>query len=345
MKTKEQLFGKTPDNKSIILYTLTNTNGLTAKLINYGAILTSLKLPDRNGKFADVTLGYDTLQEYIEDPYYFGATVGRCTNRIANGKFNLNGKEYCLATNAGQDHLHGGIKGFNKVVWDTEILEENTGPTIKFTYLSKDSQEGYPGNLTVTVTYSLTNNNELKISYQAETDKPTPVNLTHHSYFNLAGHDAGDVLSHELTINADRFTPTDETLIPTGEIKSVKNTPLDFTKPRLIGDRIDKLNNGYDHNYVLNNPSQIPVFTARLYEPATGRVMELYTTEPALQFYSSNFLDGVKGKNDAVYNKYGGLCLETQRFPDSPNKPQFPSVILNPDEKYTQLTLHKFSVK
>ncbi len=343
MNIKEQLFGKTPDGKNIILYTLTNSNGLIAGLINYGATLTALELPDRNGKFTDVTLGYDSLQEYIKDDCYFGATVGRYANRIANGKFTLNGEEYCLATNNEPNHLHGGTKGFNKVVWETETLEENTGPIIKFSYLSKDGEEGYPGNLTVAVTYSLTNDNELKISYEAETDKPTPINLTHHSYFNLAGHDSGDVLSHELTIDTDSFTPTDETLIPTGEIESVKDTPLDFTSAKTIGTCIDQIDGGFDHNYVLKNDNGSLAFAARVHEPTTGRVMELYTTEPGMQFYSGNFLDDIKGK--AVYNKYSGFCLETQHFPDSPNKPQFPSVILEPGKKYTQLTIYKFSVK
>ncbi|MCK4752761.1 MAG: galactose mutarotase [Planctomycetes bacterium] len=345
MNIKEQTFGKTSDDKNIILYTLTNANGLTAKLINYGAILTTLELPGRDGKFTDVTLGYDTLEDYIKDDCYFGATVGRCANRIAKGKFTLNGKEYCLATNNGPNHLHGGIKGFNKVVWDAEVFEEKTGPAIKFTYLSKDNEEGYPGNLTVTVIYWLTNDNELKISYQAETDKSTPVNLTHHSYFNLAGHDSGDVLSHELTINADSFTETDETLVPTGEIKSVKDTPLDFTTTVRIADHINQVEGGFDHNYVLNNKNSSLTLAAHVYEPTTGRDMELYTTEPGVQFYSGNFLDGVKGKNGAVYKKHSGFCLETQHFPDSPNKPQFPSVILEPVKKYTQLTVYKFSVK
>jgi len=342
---KKQAFGKTVDGEQVDLYTLTNTNGLKAKITNYGAILVSLEVPDKSGNLADITLGYDTLEEYISDTCYFGATVGRFANRIAKGKFTLNGVEYTLATNNGPNHLHGGIKGFNKAIWNADQMQTADSVALRLTYLSKDGEEGYPGNLKCTVIYTLTNDDELKVSYEAETDKATVINLTHHSYFNLAGHDSGDILAHELTLNADHFTPVDENLIPTGQIKSVKGTPMDFTEPFLVGARIAQVDSGYDHNYVINNGDGSLTFAARVYEPRTGRVMEIYTTEPGIQLYTGNFLDGVKGKADAVYNKHNALCLEAQHFPDSPNKPQFPSVILEPGEKYTQLTVHKFSVK
>ena len=345
MGIKKEAFGKMPDGKNVNLYILTNANGLTAKVISYGAILTTLELPDRNGEFANVTLGYDTLREYINDGCCLGATIGRYANRIANGRFTLNGIRYCLATNDGPNHIHGGIKGFNKVLWNAEAIEEDDGLAVRFTYLSEDGEEGYPGNLSVTVTYTLTNNNELKISYEAETDKTTVVNLTNHSYFNLAGHNCGDILTHELTINADSFTPADKTLIPTGQIKSVGGTPMDFTGPCPIGARIAQLEGGYDNNYVLNNSGGSLSFAARAYEPASARVMEVYTTQPGMQLYTGNFLDNVKGKGGAVYRRHAGFCLETQHFPDSPNKPQFPSAVLEPGQKYTQLTVHKFFVK
>jgi len=289
---------------------------------------------------------YENLDKYIEATPYFGALIGRYGNRIAKGKFTLNGIQYSLATNDGPNHLHGGLIGFNKVLWNAEEIQTNDGAALKLTYLSKDGEEGYPGNVMVTVTYTLTNNNELKISYHAQTDKPTPLNLTNHSYFNLAGHNSGDILNHELTINADSFTPTDKTLIPTGQIKTVKGTPMDFTARQTIGARITQLKDGYDHNYVLNNGNGTLSFAARVCEPETGRVMQIYTTEPALQLYTANLLDGtVKGKDAAVYNKHDALCLETQHFPDSPNRPQFSSAILQPGEEYTQLTVNEFSVQ
>ncbi len=340
-------FGTTPDGKKVELWTLTNANGLTAKIMTYGGIITSLQTPDRNGKFADIVLGYDSLDEYVKNSPYFGALIGRYGNRIGKGKFTLNGVEYKLATNNGPNHLHGGIKGFDKVVWNAEPVQSKTSVGLKLTYLSKDGEEGYPGNLNCTVIYTLTNDNELKISYEAATDKPTIINLTSHSYFNLAGHDSGDILGHELMLNADNFTPVDDadTLIPTGEIKSVKDTPMDFTKPMPIGSRIAQFKCGYDHNYVLNSLDGSLALAAQVYEPKTGRVMEILTTEPGIQFYTGNFLDGsIKGKG-AVYNKHAGFCLETQHFPDSPNKPNFPPVVLEPGKKYTHLTIHKFSVK
>jgi aldose 1-epimerase len=345
MSIKKQFFGKTEDGKSIDSYTLTNAQGLKAEIITYGGIVTSLQVPDRNGKFADIVLGCDTVDDYAKKSPYFGALIGRFGNRIAKGKFKLDGVEYTLATNDGPNHLHGGKKGFDKVVWSAKPLQTKEGPALKLTYQSHDGEEGYPGNLSCTVIYTLTDNNELKVSYEAKTDKDTIVNLTHHSYFNLAGFSSGDILGHQLQIFADHFTPVDKTLIPTGEIKAVKGTPWDFTKPMAIGSRIKDVEGGYDHNYVLNNSSGKLALAASVYESKTGRVLEVFTTEPGLQFYSGNFLDGsLKGKG-AVYNKYAGFCLEAQHFPDSPNEPDFPSVVLRPGEKYTQLTVYKFSAR
>jgi aldose 1-epimerase len=342
MSVKKETFGTTPDGKKVELYTLTNTNDLTAKITNYGGIITSLQTPDRNGKFADIVLGYDTLAEYIKDSPYFGALIGRYGNRIAKGKFTLNGIEYTLATNNGPNHLHGGIKGFDKVVWDAKPMKTKDGVALELTYLSKDGEEGYPGNLDCKVTYTLNNKDELRIYYEATTDKPTIINLTNHSYFNLAGYNSGDILGQVLMLNADSYTPVDDTLIPTSEIALVKDTPMDFTKPMPIGSRIAQVKGGYDHNYALSSKSSLKVVSASVYEPKTGRVMEIFTTEPGIQFYTSNFLDGsLKGKG-AVYNKHAGFCLETQHFPDSPNKPNFPSVVLEPGKKYTHLTIHKF---
>lgn len=342
MSIKKESFGKTPDGKEVFAYTLTNANGIRAQILTYGGIVKSLYVPDSNGKVADVVLGYDSLNEYINDTVYFGAIIGRYANRIAKGKFTLEGTEYTLAKNNGPNHLHGGIKGFHKVVWDGRAIEQDDGPALKLTYDSPDGEEGYPGNLRCTVIYTLTNNNELKISYEAQTDKTTIVSLTHHSYFNLAGYNGGDILGHELTINADNYTPADDESIPTGQIKAVEKTPLDFTKPTAIGLRIAQVKGGYDHNYILNKSQSSPAFAARVREPKTGRVMEVYTTEPGMQFYSGNFLDEtIKGKG-ITYKQHSGFCLETQHFPDSPNKPEFPSTVLKPSEKYSSLTIYKF---
>jgi len=343
MDVQKSVFGKMPDGSEIELYTLTNNNGLKARIMTYGAILVSLDVLDRNGKLVDITLGYDSLEEYLQESAYFGAIVGRFGNRIASGKFTLNGIEYQLATNNGENHLHGGIKGFDKVVWKAEPVRQAGAAGVKLSYLSKDGEEGYPGNLTCIVIYTLTNEDELKINYEVETDQATPVNLTHHSYFNLAGQGTGNILGHELMLNADRFTPVDKGLIPTGELRSVNESPMDFTTPKSIGARIAKVKGGYDHNYVLNSGGGSLALAARVYEPFSGRVMEILTTEPGIQFYSGNFLDGsISGKSGKVYNKHYGFCLETQHFPDSPNKPNFPSTILNPGEKYTSVTIHKF---
>lgn len=341
---KKDLLGEV-DGREIDIYTLTNSNGVRARIMNYGAILFSLEVPDRDGDIEDVTLGYATLDEYVKNRKYFGATIGRYGNRIAKGKFTLDGKEYTLATNNGENHLHGGIKGFNKVVWDSEIVRSNDSIGVKLTYLSTDGEEGYPGNLTTTVIYTLTDENELRIDYEAQTDKSTPVNLTHHSFWNLAGNSKRDILGHELMLNADRYLPVDSGLIPTGEIRAVKDSPMDFTKAMPIGSRIGMVPGGYDHNYVLNCQTHRKelLLAARAYEPDSGRVMEVYTTEPGIQFYSGNFFDGtITGKDDKVYDKHDAFCLETQHFPDSPNQSDFPSTILGPGQTYKHVCVYKF---
>jgi len=352
MSIKKQAFGKTADGTPVDLYTLTNVNGLEAKISNYGGTLVSLMAPDRDGKQADVTLGFDTLEEYIKKSLYFGCIVGRYANRIARGTFTLDDVEYTLAQNDGENHLHGGIKGFDKVVWQAEEVRGDGKVGLKLTYLSKDSEEGYPGNLSVKVIYNLTNNNEWKIEYLATTDKATVVNLTNHAYFNLAGGVSEDILGHELMINADRFTPIDKSLIPTGELRSVKGTPMDFTQATAIGARIERddeqllFGNGYDHNWVLNSRGGSLALAASVYEPTTGRGLQVYTTEPGIQFYTGNFLDGsITGRGGQVYTRRYGFCLETQHFPDSPNKPDFPTTVLKPGEKYTQTTIYKFSAR
>jgi len=347
MSADKESFGQTPDGREVDLYTLTNTNGLRAKITNYGAILVSLEVPDRDGNLADITLGFDALDGYIKAHPYFGATVGRYANRIGSAKFMLDGVEYKLAANDGENHLHGGIKGFDKVVWKPEDLWANDNEALlKMSYISEDDEEGYPGNLACTVTYTLTADNELKISYEAETDKTTVVNLTNHSYFNLADQGTGDILGHELTLNADRYTPVDEGLIPTGEIRSVKDSPMDFTLPMSIGSRIEQVSGGYDHNYVINSGGGTLALAAKVNEPTSGRVMEIYTTEPGVQLYTGNFLDGtLTGKGGKVYKKHYGFCLETQHFPDSPNKPNFPSAVLLPGQKYTSETIYRFYTK
>lgn len=346
MSVNQESFGQTPEGREVDVYTLTNSNGLKARITNYGAILVSLEAPDRDGKFADVTLGFDSLDGYLGKHPYFGAVVGRYANRIGNAKFTLNGVEYQLAANNGDNHLHGGIKGFDKVIWKLdELKKEDRSAIVKLSYISEDGEEGYPGNLACSVTYALTEDNELQISYEADTDKPTVLNLTNHAYFNLAGQGKGDVLDHELMIDADKYTVVDEELIPTGENRAVKGTPMDFSIAASIGSRIDQVDGGYDHNYVLNSGGSLAL-GARVYEPTSGRVMEVYTTEPGVQFYTGNFLDGtVTGKDGKVYEKHHGFCLETQHFPDSPNKPDFPSVVLKPGQKYSTATVFKFGTR
>ncbi len=339
-------YGELPDGGSVDIYTLGNANGMEVKLINYGAIVVSVNALDRRGELADVTLGYDSLEGWLKNAPHFGATVGRYANRITKGTFTLDGQTYKLATNNGENHLHGGVKGFDRVLWNAQPIQTATAVGVRFTYLSKDGEEGYPGNLSATAVYTLTNNNELKIEFTATTDKPTVVNFAHHSYWNLAGPASGDVLSHILTIFADQHTPTDKGLIPTGELKAVQGTPYDFNVPTPIGKHIAEVEGGYDINYVLRNPAGRVGIAARVYEPKSGRLMEVYTDQPGLQFYSGNFLDGtVTGKEGVAYRKHGGFCLETQRFPDSPNKPNFPSPVLRPGEIYKHTMIHRFSAK
>ena len=347
MSVNQESFGQTPEGREVDLYTLTNSNGLKARITNYGAILVSLEVPDRAGKLADITLGFDTLEGYLGEHPYFGAIVGRYANRIGNAKFTLNGVEYTLAANNGDNHLHGGLKGFDKVIWKLDDLKtEGRSAIVKLSYVSEDGEEGYPGNLACSVTYALTEDDELQISYEADTDKTTVLNLTNHTYFNLAGQGTGDILGHELMVDADKYTVVDEGLIPTGENRSVTNTPMDFTISASIGSRIDQVEGGYDHNYVLNSGGGSLALCARVYEQTSGRVMEIHTTEPGVQFYTGNFLDGsVTGKGGKAYEKHYGFCLETQHFPDSPNKPTFPSVVLNPGQKYTTATVLKFSAR
>jgi aldose 1-epimerase len=353
MNIKHEPFGLTKDGKPTALYTLRNAKGVTAKITNYGGIVISLTAPDHNGKFDDVVLGYDNLAGYLAKTPYFGCLVGRYGNRIANGKFTLGGQTYCLATNNGPNSLHGGIVGFDKVLWTARPFESPDGPALELRYTSKDGEEGFPGTLNVKAVYTLTADNGLRLDYTAKTDKATAVNLTQHSYFNLAGQGNGDILGHQVVLNADAFTPVDATLIPTGEIRPVNGTPFDFTKPHTIGERINqadeqlKFGGGYDHNWVLNKARDKQLaLAATVTEPKSGRVLEVWTTEPGLQFYCGNFLDGsITGKGGKVYQHRYGFCMEPQHYPDSPNKPLFPSVVLHPGDTYTHTLIYKFSVK
>jgi len=346
----KQPFGKTPDGQQVDLYTLRNTRGAEATIMNYGAIVVSLKVPDRNGKFDDVVLGFKDFDGYLQNDPYFGAIVGRYGNRIAKGRFTLNGVEYKLATNNGENHLHGGIKGFDKVVWTGSEMKSPGGPSVAMTYLSKDGEEGYPGNLTARVVYTLTNNNELRLDYTITTDKDTVQNITHHSYFNLAGEGNGDILNHLVTINSTRFVPTDAGSIPTGQLKSVAGTPFDFRKATAIGARIDqddeqiKFGRGYDHTWVINGRMGVMRLAATAYETTSGRVMQVWTTEPGVQFYTGNFLDGTKtGKSGKIYPRRSGFCFETQHYPDSPNQPSFPTTTLKKGQTYKSTTIYRFS--
>lgn len=338
------LWGKTPDGRDVELYTLKNARGAEARIMNYGGVVVSLKVPDRQGTMGDIVAGFDKYDDYLKPPPYFGAIIGRYGNRIGNARFRLDGVEYVLAKNDGPNQLHGGTRGFDKRLWQASLLSPQS---LELKYLSKDGEEGYPGNLTATVRYTLTDANELKIEYSAVTDKDTVVNLTNHSYFNLAGE--GDILNHEVWINADRFTPVDRGLIPTGELKSVAGTPFDFRKATAIGARIGEKDQqltfagGYDHNWVLNRTGSGLELAARVVEPKSGRVMEVLTTEPGLQFYTGNFLDGtLKGKG-RTYTRRSAFCMETQHFPDSPNKPAFPSTVLKPGSTYQSTTVYRFS--
>ncbi|MEM8947528.1 MAG: aldose epimerase family protein [Planctomycetota bacterium] len=337
---------------SIKLFTLSNDNGVTVKVTNYGAIITSIIVPDRDGEFADIALGYDQVEDYINavDKPYFGAIVGRYGNRIANGQFTLDGETYELAKNNGPNHLHGGVIGFDKVVWDAEY--DGVGRSLKLSYLAKDGEEGYPGNLEITVNYSLTDDDRIVVDYRATTDRPTPVNLTQHTYFNLKGEGHGTILDHELMINAKRYTPVDATLIPTGGMAVVADSPFDFSQPKAIGRDIDqgheqlRFGGGFDHNWVLdkNGESKQLTLAASVREPISGRMLTVHTTEPGNQFYCGNFLDGrLTGKSGKPYLHRGGFCLETQHFPDSPNQPDFPTTILLPGDEYATETVFQFT--
>jgi aldose 1-epimerase len=347
----KEAFGQLPDGQQADLYTLTNANGMTVNITNYGGIITKLTAPDKNGQWADVVLGFDSLAPYLSGHPFFGALVGRYGNRIAKGKFKLNGQEYSLAINNGPNALHGGTKGFDKVIWKATEIKQDSVVGLQLEYTSKDMEEGYPGNLTVKVVYTLDNENALTIDYTASTDKPTVVNLTNHSYFNLTGLKR-DILDHEVTIESDSIVPVDSTLIPTGKLRAVEGTPFDFRKPTKISAGINKTEDeqikaggGYDHCWVLKRSGDGLEKFATVHEPESGRVMEVYTTEPAVQFYTGNFLDGtLKGKG-ATYVKRFGLCLETEHYPDSPNQPQFPTTTLNPGETYKTTTKYKFSAK
>lgn len=343
-------FGKTPDGETVELFTLANANNLTAKITNFGALLTELHVPDRNNVLADVVLGFDNLESYLKGHPHFGCTTGRVANRIAKGRFTLHGESYSLAINNGPNHLHGGLKGIDKRIWKASPIEHPGAEAVQFSYRSPDGEEGYPGNLDIQVTYILTNTNELQIEYRATTDKPTPLNLTNHSYFNLEGAGAGLILDHELMINAQFYTPADETSIPTGEILDVADSPMDFTRSKRIGTDFDKMKGepgGYDLNFVLNKdfPGQLAL-AAKVRGPKSGRILEVFTTEPGIQLYTANYLDGQHvGKGETAYEKQAAFCLECQCFPDSVNRPHFPTVILNPGMEYFQTTVHRFSAE
>lgn len=348
MRIAKHPYGITADGVAVDRYTLTNAAGMSACIITFGGIVVRLDVPDRDGNVADVVLGYDSLETYEQNPPYMGAIVGRFANRIAHGRFVLGGKQYVLAQNNDGNHLHGGTRGFDKAVWAARELV--TGDGLELRHVSPAGDEGYPGTLDITVTYRLTADNALRIGYEAKTDSPTIVNLTNHSYFNLAGEGRGDILGHEMTINASHFTPVDASAIPTGELRAVAGTPLDFTTPTAIGARIDAgdeqiaFGSGYDHNYVLTPAAGQETPAARVVEPVTGRAMDVLTTEPGVQFYTGNFLEpSLPGKGGKAYDKRHGFCLETQHYPDSPNKPAFPSVVLNPDEVFRSATVFRFS--
>lgn len=350
---QKQAFGKTDDGQQMDLYTLTNAKGMEVAITNFGGTIVSIKVPDKNGNIADVLLGYDDVSGYQGGKAYFGATIGRYGNRIAKGKFTLDGKTYTLPQNDGVNTLHGGTKGFSQRVWTAKDVSSPAGQALQLTYLSKDGEEGFPGNLSVKVVFTLANTNELKIDYSATTDKDTVLNLTNHSYFNLSGKGESDILGTELTLHASKFTPVDATLIPTGELRAVKGTPFDFTKSTAIGARINqddeqlKLAGGYDHNWVLDAGKTVALhLAAQAYDPTSGRELEVLTTEPGIQFYTGNFLDGsIHGKGDKVYNKHAAFCLETQHFPDSPNHPKFPTTELKPGQRYHTMTVFKFLTK
>jgi len=353
MSIAVQPYGTTPEGRPIRLFTLTNASGMSADISDVGGVIVALRAPDRNGKLEDITLGYETAERYLEKGPYFGALIGRHANRIEGASFELNGVEYSLASNDGANHLHGGLRGFDKVVWDADIVPaEGGGEALRLTYVSPDGEEGYPGTLRTTVLYTLTDDNELRIDYEAVSDQDTVVNLTNHAYFNLAGHAAGDIGGHELMIDAERFTPINAECVPTGEVRGVAGTPMDFRRLTPIGpgfasgDEQIANGGGYDHNWVLNAGGGQLAKAAEVYEPTTGRVMEVFTTKPGIQFYSGNFLDGsIVGKGGAVYGKRSGLCLETQYFPNAMKHKHFPSPILRAGETYQHTTTYKFSAR
>ncbi len=343
-KTAKTSWGKTPEGEAVDVYTLSNAKGSEARISTYGGVVVSLRVPDRSGAIADVVAGFDRFEDYLKPPPYFGAIIGRYGNRIGNARFSLDGMEYTLATNDGQNHLHGGLRGFDKRLWTAKPLSSQS---LELTYLSKDGEEGYPGNLAATVTYTLSDANELKIEYAATTDKDTVVNLTNHSYFNLSSE--GDILGHQVVIYGDRFTPVDKGLIPTGELRDVAGTPFDFRTATAIGERIDRkdeqliFGRGYDHNWVLNRSGSGLEPAAKVVDPKSGRVMDVLTTEPALQFYTGNFLDGTLNGKGRSYTRRSAFCMETQHFPDSPNKPTFPSTVLKAGGRYQTTTVYRFS--
>lgn len=340
---EEESFGTLDDGREVSLYTLTNANDLEVKITNYGGIVTSIQTPDVDGNLDNVVLGFESLEDYIPNDPYLGAIIGRYANRIEDGEFTIDGTTYELATNDGDNHLHGGDEGFDKKLWDAEMQDGS----LKLTYLSEDGEEGYPGNLDVMVVYSLTDDNELKIEYEATTDKATPVNLTSHSYFNLSGQPDATILDHELILNADRYTPVNDELIPTGELAEVEGSPFDFTESKEVGAEIDDVEGGYDHNWVLNSSEDDSLFhAATLFHPDSGREMKVFTEEPGIQFYSGNFLDGsLEGPDGTPFVQHAALCLETQHFPNSPNEPDFPSTILEPGETYQTTTIYQFSTR
>jgi aldose 1-epimerase len=348
-RIKSEPFGKAPDGTPVELFTLKNLNGVTAQITNYGGIITALNVPDKDGNFEDVVLGFYTLEEYIKKSPHFGCLVGRYGNRIAEGKFTLDGVEYQMAVNNGPNHLHGGVVGFDKKVWTPEMLTEENGSALKLTYLSPDGEENYPGNLNVEAVYRLNDDNELILTFIATTDKKTVLNLTHHSYFNLKGHGNGDILDHEIQFNSAEFVAIDSTSIPLGPLMNVSNTPFNFLQPKPIGQDIEaedeqiRNGGGYDHSFVVDGYNEELKLACTVRERTSGRIMEVWTTEPAVQFYTGNFLDGsIKGKDGKVYNKRYGFCLEAQHYPDSPNHPEYPTTVLDPGEVYDQTTIYKF---
>ncbi|GKU24594.1 aldose epimerase family protein [Clostridium folliculivorans] len=352
MSISKRVYGENRDGEKVYCYTLENSKGMKAEIINYGAILTSLQVTDNEGKFDDIVLGYDSIEGYFENPAFLGSTIGRYANRIENASFELNGVRYNLTKSEGENQLHGGLTGFHKVLWEVAIINDKENPSIELTYLSKDGEEGYPGNLKVKVRYTVTENNELKIDYDAISDKDTVINLTNHSYFNLSGHASGTALDHKVMINADRFTVIDSQSIPTGELRDVKGTPMDFTKPFKLGERINDdyeqliVAKGYDHNWCLNADGNLLEKSAEVIDDKTGRIMEVYTTMPGVQLYSGNYLDGsIIGKNKTVYNKRSALCLETQFYPNSMNVPSFPSPVFKEGQEYKHTTIYKFLLK